>query len=128
MKIVTKVISITLASLLLLTPIVAQQSQLDACTQANIDAKNDTNETLWVVAGCLFGIFGLGAAFVIEPSPHAVKLIGKDADYVAVYTDCYRSSAKKIQTTQAWTGCLGSCLGLLAASLLNPPSNQNSTY
>ena len=131
MKIVTKIISITLTSLLLMTPIAAQQSQLDACTRANMDAKNDTNGPLWIGAGCLFGIFGLGAAYVIEPTPQATKLLGKDANYVALYTDCYKSAAKKAQTTNAMYGCIGSCAFsmayyfIVAAAVASDPDYYN---
>lgn len=106
MKKVTKVISTTLAYLMLMAPIAAQQYQLDACTQATMDAKNDTQGALWFGAGCLFGLLGLGAAYVIEPSPSAMKLMGKDAEYVAIYTDCYKDAGKGIQTSKALTGCL----------------------
>lgn len=133
MKIVTKVISITLASLLLMTPIAAQQSQLDACTQANMDAKNDTNAALWIGAGCFLNFFGILGAYVIEPTPQATKLLGKDASYVAIYTDCYKSSAKKIQTTNALYGCLGCGVGYLAyvlivAASISSDPYYNSTY
>lgn len=126
MKIVTKVISITLASLLIMTPIVAQQSQLDACTQANMDAKNDVNAVLWIGAGCFLNFFGILLGYVIEPAPQASKLIGKDADYVAIYTDCYKSRAKKIQGTNALYGCAGFCVGyfvliVIAAAQDNDP-------
>lgn len=106
MKKVTKVISITIAYLMLMAPIAAQQSQLDACTQATMDAKNDTPGALWFGAGCLLNFWGLGAAYIIEPSPSAMKLMGKDAEYVAIYTDCYKDAGKSIQTSKALTGCL----------------------
>jgi hypothetical protein len=100
-----KVICITLAYLMLLVPIIAQQ-QTDACMQASIDAENKIDGNLWFGAGCLFGLLGLGAAYVIEPSPSAIKLMGKDAEYVAIYTDCYKEAGKNIQTSKAMYGCL----------------------
>ena len=100
-----KVICITLAYLMLMVPIIAQQ-QSDACRQASIDAENRIDGNLWFGAGCLFGLLGLGAAYVIEPSPSATKLLGKNANYVAVYTDCYKEAGKNIQTSKAMKGCL----------------------
>jgi len=83
----------------------------DACAQAQMDAQADVNETLWFFAGCLFGVLGVGAAYVIEPSPPASRLLGQPPDYVAIYTDCYKDKAKSIQTSAAIKGCvLGSVL------------------
>lgn len=101
-----KIICITLAYLMLLVPIMAQQQQTDACMQASIDAENKIDGNLWFGAGCLFGLLGLGAAYVIEPSPSATKLLGKDANYVAIYTDCYKAAGKNVQTSKAMKGCL----------------------
>jgi len=78
----------------------------DACTQAQLDAQADVNSTLWFGAGCLLGIWGVGAAYVIEPSPPASRLIGMPPDYVAMYSDCYKAKAKSIQTSKAIKGCV----------------------
>ena len=77
-------------------PLTGEQ-QNDPCIQAAIDAQNDVNGTLWYGAGCLFGIIGIGASYVIEPNPNAFKLAGKTSDYASVYTGCYRLEAKKVQ-------------------------------
>jgi len=78
----------------------------DACAQAQMDAQADVNETMWFFAGCLFGVLGVGAAYVIEPSPPASRLIGQPPDYVAIYTDCYKDKAKSIQTSASMKGCV----------------------
>jgi len=78
----------------------------DACAQAQMDAQADVNETMWFFAGCLFGVLGVGAAYVIEPSPPASRLLGQPPDYVAIYTDCYKDKAKSIQTSAAIKGCV----------------------
>jgi hypothetical protein len=101
-----KVISVILTYLLLALPIIAQQNQTNACTQAQIDAKNEIDGNIWFGAGCLFGLVGLGAAYVLEPSVPATKLLGKDAEYVAYYTECYQDAGKDLQTSKAMTGCL----------------------
>ena len=94
--------------LILAVPFVsfAQKGTDDACRQAKIDAQRDINGTLWFGAGCLFGIFGYGAAYVIKPSPPATRLLGKSPEYVANYTDCYKEAGRKVQTKNALTGCL----------------------
>ena len=81
-------------------------TQNDPCIQAAIDAQNDVNGGLWYGAGCLFGILGLGASYLIEPNPNVFKLAGKSSDYAAIYTGCYRIEAKKIQQQKARNGCL----------------------
>lgn len=130
MKKVTKVISTTLAYLMLMAPIAAQQNQLDACTQATMDAKNDTNAALWFGAGCLLNFWGLGAAYIIEPSPSAMKLMGKDAEYVAIYTDCYKNAGQRIQTSKALTGCLVStgCMVIYYVVLIAAVASVDDAY
>jgi hypothetical protein len=102
-KIISSVIVI---SMLAAPALVLAQEAGDACMQAQVDAERDVNTTLWFFAGCLFGIFGVGAAYLLEPSPSAVSLVGKSADYVAVYTDCYKDKGRSIQTNKALIGCL----------------------
>ncbi len=56
--------------------------------------------------GFLFGLLGVGAAYVITPSPPAMQLLGKSSEYVAAYTDAYVRAAKGVQTSNAWIGCI----------------------
>ena len=87
----------------------------DACARGIMDGENaDTG--LWMAAGCAFGWMGWLAAYIIEPSPPAVNLIGKDSVYTMQYVDCYRRSAKAKQTKAALTGC---CIGTTLAVGLN---------
>ncbi len=88
-----------------------------ACTDAKLDAQRDINTTLWMGAGCLFGLLGIGAAYVIEPSPPASRLLGKPSDYVAIYTDCYKDEGRSIQTKAAVKGCVVGALLWLALNL-----------
>ena len=90
----------------------------DACMQAQMDAQADVNGTLWFFDGCisgflisslygvLLGALGIGAAYVVEPSPPATRLLGQPPDYVAIYTDCYKEKGKSIQTSAALKGCV----------------------
>ena len=71
-----------------------------------MDAKSDVNGTMWALGGCLFGLLGVGAAYVIESNPPTSRLVGKPSEYVAYYTDCYRDEAKRIKTKSAWGGCI----------------------
>lgn len=62
----------------------------------------------WLVGGFLCGIFGVGGAFLIEPSPPAHFLIGKNIEYIMGFTQSYKSASKKKNVTYAGIGCLGS--------------------
>ncbi len=124
-----KLFVLVISMSLLFTPILAQSVQTDACMQAQAAADRDINTTLWFGAGCLFGIFGLGAAYVVEPSPSATSLLGKSPEYVAVYTDCYRDGAQKIQQSKAMTGCLvGTGVQVVAWVLLSAATATAYTY
>lgn len=84
----------------------ASETKTDPCVQAAIDATMDVNSTLWYGAGCLFGILGVGASYVIEPDPPATRLVGMNANDISVYTVCYKAEAKKIQKKKSLNGCL----------------------
>ena len=95
-------------------PTLMQASEMDnARMAAERDAKSDVNAMLWLGAGCLFGPIGIGAAYVIVPSPPASRLLGKSNEYVAGYTDMYEDAARSIQVNKAMIGC-----GLWAAWVL----------
>ncbi len=87
--------------------LMAQSSNAtQACAQAQQDVQMEVNKTLWLAIGFFGGIFGIAAAYIIEPSPPASKLLGKSPEYVAAYTDCYKEAGKKIQTNAAIKGCV----------------------
>jgi hypothetical protein len=96
---------------MIFVPVISVAQSLDqkACLQGKTDAKTDINKPLWQVGGCLFGIFALGAAYLIEPSPPASKLLGKSPEYVASYSACYTDEGASIQRTAALQGCLVGC-------------------
>lgn len=104
-KLVTGVMALMLISQP--TILMAQNStSASACVQAQQDVEMEVNKTLWLVIGFFGGILGIAAAYLIEPSPPASKLLGKSPEYVAVYTDCYRSAGKKLQANAAIKGCV----------------------
>ena len=104
-----KPIALALSFILFLNPLITLAQQIDVVKvrlEAEIDARANTNSGLWFLAGFLGGIIGVAIAYIYEPSPPAVKLLGKSPEYVAVYIDAYRSAARKMQARWAWTGCL----------------------
>ncbi|MBA7604968.1 hypothetical protein ES703_12096 [subsurface metagenome] len=98
--------TLIILSMIAVPIIILAEDAGDACLQAQMDAERNVSGPLWFGAGCLFGILGVGAAYLIEPSPSAVGMLGKSPEYVAVYTDCYKDKGSSIQTKNAWTGCL----------------------
>ena len=73
-------------------------------------AAESTDTQIWFIAGCLGGIIGVIIAAAVEPKPSATALLGKDAEYVAIYTDTYTQVAKKRQTRSAINGCIAGTL------------------
>ncbi len=77
------------------------------------DADADINGTLWFFAGCLIGVIGIAIAYFAEPSPPPARLMGKSAEYVAIYTGAYKTEGKSVQGRHAIYGCLvGTAVGV----------------
>lgn len=88
---------------------------LDAKTDAEYDAEDDVNTTLWLAAGgilgtagsCLLGTIAIGGAYVYQPVPPAERLLGKSAEYVSFYTDAYKARIRRLQLIAATKGAAG---------------------
>ena len=78
----------------------------DACQSGRMAAKARTSGGLWFFVGCVGGLIGLIVAYVYEPNPPAMELIGKSPEHVSSYTGCYRTAAKETQTKNALIGCV----------------------
>ena len=95
----------------------AQQNRvvLNAKSDAEFDAEEDINTTVWLAAGGILGVVGnlplglvaVGGAYVYQPIPPAERLLGKPADYVSIYTDAYKARARRLQLEAAGKGALG---------------------
>ena len=109
---VRKTLVLFLAISFVAAPQIALSAEMDdARMAAEADAKSDVSSWLWLGAGCLFNLLGVGAAYVILPSPPASRLLGKSHEYVAVYTDSYQAAARNIQVKNALIGCGLSAVG-----------------
>ena len=100
----------------------AQQNRvvLNAKSDAEFDAEEDINTTVWLAAGGILGVAGnlplglvaIGGAYVYQPVPPAERLLGKPADYVSIYTDAYKARARRLQLEcrckrrTRWVGCV----------------------
>lgn len=82
----------------------------DPCVAATDMARYEVSGIVWFGAGCLFGCLGVGAAYVMIPNPPASQLVGKPADYIAMYSDCYSREARSQQLKWSAIGCVGCCL------------------
>ena len=95
----------------------AQQNTiiLAAKSDAEFDAEEDVNATLWLAAGGILGVVGnlplgavaIGGAYLYQPIPPVERLLGKPADYVSIYTDAYKARARRLQLEAAGKGALG---------------------
>jgi len=100
-------VAVIMSTMIFVTPILAQQDEFMAGRIAGEQAaRANTNGTLWLAAGCLFTWLGLLVAYVYEPNPPATLLLGKSPEYVAAYTDAYKTTAKSVQSGKALTGCI----------------------
>ena len=99
-----KGIALTLAILIIATPLLAQQT-MDDYVQGKLDGERDSKgNPLWILAGVGCGVFGVGAAYFIKPSPPAHALVGKASGYVMGYTEGYQ---KKSRNKNAGYACAG---------------------
>ena len=100
---------------------------LDAKTDAEFDAEDDVNTTLWLVAGgilgtagsCLLGSVAMGGAYVYQPVPRAERLLGKSAAYVSFYTDAYKARIRRLQLIAATKGAAGGSAVFFLLGTLN---------
>lgn len=104
-----------LAVLLIAAPQVAMASDIDqGRMDGERDGKSDVSQWLWMGAGCLFNLLGIGAAYIIVPSAPATRLLGKSSEYTAAYTEAYQNGARGSQVRNAVIGCV---VGTVAYSL-----------
>jgi hypothetical protein len=89
------------------TPILAQQGEIMAGRVAGEQAaRTNVSGMAWMAIGCVGNVLGVVIAYIYEPSPSALQLMGKSPEYVAAYNDAYKETAKKVQTGKAWIGCI----------------------
>ncbi len=124
-----KVLAVVMSLAVSASPCFAQQNDdlTDVCMKAEWQAERDShkNEWLWFGGSCLFPLIGVGAAFLIEPSPPMYRLVGKPPEYQRMYIDCYKSKAKEKQINNAVLGAvtgIAIVVGLWAIAAASTPS------
>jgi hypothetical protein len=75
-----------------------------AVLEATQDAQADENGVLWFFAGCLLGVIGIVIAAVADPSLPPARLMGKSPEYLAIYTQTYKSEAHSAQLRSSLWG------------------------
>ena len=98
----------------------------NAFTQAEIDAKNDVNRSLWVKEGFTSGSLTNKLANSLIPNPRIENVLGRTDDYIIAYNDCYKKEAQKLQNSYARIGCCGQVLIGTALIILAVSSDSKS--
>jgi len=101
-----KIISVFLIVMMVSMPItLLAQQQEGTYAQGKMDGERDAKgNALWILAGAGCGIFGVGAAYFMKPSPPAQALVGKSIDYVLGYTEGYQTKARNANVGYACGG------------------------
>lgn len=97
------------------------------CQEAEAEAKDNISGTVWAVGGCLASVTALGAATFLKPEPPSSALMGKDDQYVAEYTDCYREQGVNKRQKYALYGCLGNAAAVGAFYVIYAVALASST-
>ncbi len=129
--VIFRILAVLMVALSLNLPLqcFAQQKSvaLKAKADAEYDAEDDVNTTLWLAAGgvlgtvgsCLLGTIAIGGAYVYQPVPSAERLLGKSAEYVNFYTDAYKARIRRLQLVAATKGTLGGSAVFFLLGTLN---------
>lgn len=128
-----KVFTILLCFMMFVTPIInvlaqtktmnQEPSYAEIQAQAEADAREDESGVGYGIGGFFCGIFGWLFAQLSSPDVPATRLIGKSANYVAIYAEAYKRKAKSVRTTAA---CIGWAIGS-TVSLIIILSDPNKT-
>lgn len=90
---------------------VQQQAYADAMR----DAQNHVDTLIWGSAGCLFNIWAIAGAYIIEPSVPTARLIGKSPEYITFYSATYKDAVKHERVSATIGGC---CIGIVTYGLV----------
>jgi len=87
-------------------PLLAQTPEVEEARQAGeADAKRDVSGLMWLGAGCLFNVIGVGLAYFVTSTPQTSRLLGKSSEYVGAYTEAYTKTVRVNRVTWAAIGC-----------------------
>lgn len=90
-----------------------------AIEDANMDAQQNISN-IWFPIGCFFGIWGIGAAYYLTPTPPTQRFIGQSPEYIQAYSNEYKKVMRQKQAHKALSGCItGAFLTVLAFIISN---------
>ena len=81
-------------------------SEKSAREDAKRDVERDINKPMWVAVGCLLPVFGLLGPYLYRPPVPTGRIVGKPPEYVAFYTDAYKTEMERLQFQFALAGCV----------------------
>lgn len=89
------------------TSVYAQNDiQLQAIADAETDAKSNMDNNAWIFIGCAAPCIGITLPYLSRTHIPASKILGKSPEYVAFYTDAYKSKMLSLRFSNAVGGCL----------------------
>lgn len=109
------------------TPAAGAASYADARSEAQRDAESDVSAGGWFAAGFLCGVFGWLFAYLSDSHAPASRFMGKNSDYVLMYSSEYEAKVKNIKTSKSLVGCLvGAVVGIVLQLAIVSSSSSSS--
>lgn len=104
---------------------ISAASFADVRSEAIRDAESDVSSGGWFAAGFLCGVFGWLFAYLSDSHAPASRFIGKNSDYVLMYSSEYENKVKNIKTSKSLVGCLvGTVVGILFQVAIASSANR----
>ena len=89
-----------------ITPDTLKSIAEQAVADAEKDAADHFNRTLWFSTGCFFPLVGPIFSQRYQQFMPTARVLGKSPQYVAFYFDAYKVKTKKMQFNWALMGCI----------------------
>jgi hypothetical protein len=115
---VRRLLACALAIAVVAAPVLAQNSVAEEAHQAaEEDARHDVSGLMWLGAGCLFNVIGVGLAYFVAATPQTSSLLGKSSEYVEAYTEAYTKAVRETRMRCAAIGCaVGTVVGTVVVA------------
>ena len=100
--------------------VAAVEPELPGAAEGMADGRRDAAKlsvTSWRVGGFFLSVFAVGAAYLYDPAPPAINLVGKTPEYLTAYDRTYRVKARQQIRDAAMQGCIANLVLSAVVSL-----------